>query len=679
MLTMVMVFMLAGKADGQELEINCIDVSCYNDGTDDGSVRVEVTSVHIGVFNYRINTDPERTSGYISNKDYTFDDLPTGINYTVTVDYQNPTTLTKTYNISITQPPQFTGIDVIGWSCASSPDCNGYLRVTMNGGIPDYRVQISGAVNDDQLISSNQYLLESNSLCAGTYDITVTDHCGVPQVREDFLINLDDGDPVCTTGPEKEDINNFDISSSSPTYYNVYTNSTPYQFTFNGVPPATKQEQLITITNSKNYSDLQLQISVSQTTGSWLGADYISVDISKDGGFNWEPQSVFIDYCDWSGIDETSTPPAGPCNVSATVLTPSAWFDIGNPSLSNDIIIRINTLKETAGTYTVQGINVQGYDIRNLIISDGPVAGTCTDVIDPSPDLTHTDGNIIWYCNESGNFEFKFTRTWRITDDCGNSTEYPQLISVSSASDPYPQVQSQAAAKTIDFCKNLGVVIDQPTLAATPDNCSPLSEITFEWKIYDYENNELNSWTNIATTNTFDFPAASTDAQTFTVGWRITDEAGFSTIIGPAGVPGVMITSTQIITLNPLIILTLERHSTAVDPDGTGPYDICSGKEATFLVRAFGGNGDFNITPLLPAGSNLSWSSGDDTGALVTSGLTTTPASTTIRLQYQDTDGCPSTPGTIDFLSGIYVSETTGEVIFIVHPNITTNQLIRVP
>lgn len=675
MLTVVMVFILAGKAEGQPV-ITCSNTSCYIDGGgDDGSITINITTGTTGNYRYVIDNGspiyfPDAT-GFTGDLSHKFTGLGNGTYQISVIDNSlapGPYTV-PCGPIIITQPTQFTGIDILGWSCAPSPNCNGRLSINILGGSPDYNVQITGnGLNINENISGNSYTLESDLLCAGlTPTISVIDRCAVSQTRSDYIINLDDTDPICTTPPPtKVSINNFNIASILPTpeaiqFYSDNTNTYISNFT---VPPPPNTEitsENIIITGSRNYSDLELQVFVSQSTGTWQTNDYLEVEISKDGGATFDP--VFIDYCEWTGINETSNP-VNPCTVTATALIPTnPWINLGNPLLSNDIIIRFNSLKQDAGTYTVQGINVRGYNTRSLITTTGP--SVCNDNIDPNPQITFVDGNIIWRCNTSGNFEFSFLRNWRITDDCGNYTEYPQLISVSSDNNPYPRVQTQTPAFTIDFCKNEDVIIVPPSLQEPPDNCSSLGGITFEWKIYDVDNNELNSWTNI-TTNTYDFPVASTDPQTFTVGWRITDEAGFSTIIGPEGTP-----SSQIVTLNPIIAITLERHSTAVDPDGTGPYDICSGNEATFLVRAFGGNGDFNITPLLPAGSNLSWSSGDDTGTLVTSGLTTTPVSTTIRLQYQDTDGCPSTPGTIDFLSG--------DGIFTVHPNITTNQLIRVP
>ncbi len=637
LLVIFVIMLMPGIVKGQIIA-NWTDVSCYNTATEnDGAIKVNVTSPASGNFSYSINTVPVTGPILTTETSYTFINLPPGT-YTVTVTENASTPNSVTIeDIDIAQPTQFTGIDVFGWYCNPSSGCKSSLSITMNGGSPDYTIEITGAVTHTQTTSNNTYSLDPNSVCSGTYNISVKDRCITVPFTQSITLNLDDVVPTCTTEPSKIDITNFTHPVEQTTFFPT---APPYNhtFTFDAAPNVPIQET-ITISGSKNYANLELQIYATQSPGQWETGDYLMVEVSKNGGTNYT--TLLKDYCAWSATHE-ETEPSSQCDVpSPTSIENATWIELGNAESTNDIIIRLTAFKTDGGTYKIDQLNIRGYNIRGNITSTGP--SICNDVIlgrefpiVPVP----IDGPITWQCSDLTNEEFSFTRTWSVTDICNNVTTYPQLISVSSSPTPYPNITFQPLSNTYDFCQSKNKIISHPEILSFSDNCiTDPAEFTYEWKMYDYNNNDLTTDGWHLNGSTYSFTPEDLD-RIYTVAWRITDKAGFTTIID-------QYSSTHKITIRANITAKI-----TADLD-----DVCQNDGVTFNIQASGGSGTYDTYTFTP--NTGIWDRNNYTISWGSSGPTV------LTFTITDSEGCKSV-----------VLESDN---FTVHPKITTGTITRTP
>src|SRR4029453_17844503 len=97
-------------------------------------------------------------------------------------------------------------------------------------------------------------------------------------------------------------------------------------------------------------------------------------------------------------------------------------------------------------------------------------SATATDNCDATPLITFSDVTIGGSCPQ----ELTITRTWRATDDCGNSSSCNQTISVDDSQAPLitcpPNITIECTASTLPA--NTGI-------ATSTDNCDSAPTITF--------------------------------------------------------------------------------------------------------------------------------------------------------------------------------------------------------
>jgi len=167
-----------------QLAATTTDVQCYGDST--GSIDLTING---GIAPYTYSWSNGDTTEDLAN-------VPAGI-YSVTVT--DDVGLTATTSDTIVQPSQITTqVSVTDVSCNGS--CDGSVSLTVNGGTPPYTYNWSNG-------SSNQDL---SSICAGHYDVTITDANGcVSQVDN---IKVTEPPLLVASAAVSSDYNGQDIS-----------------------------------------------------------------------------------------------------------------------------------------------------------------------------------------------------------------------------------------------------------------------------------------------------------------------------------------------------------------------------------------------------------------------------------------------------------------------------------
>jgi PKD repeat protein len=133
-----------------------------------GQIKVKILS---GKAPYKITWDgPGSNDGNTTTSNTTFDitNLPGGA-YTVTVKDANGCTIVKTTQVNVSQ----NNLQIVAITTNGTCNSLGSVKITVNGGSPNYIIAWDGPVDGSQTTASNNYTI--SSLPAGSYTIKVTD------------------------------------------------------------------------------------------------------------------------------------------------------------------------------------------------------------------------------------------------------------------------------------------------------------------------------------------------------------------------------------------------------------------------------------------------------------------------------------------------------------------------
>ncbi|MCP4580979.1 MAG: T9SS type A sorting domain-containing protein [candidate division Zixibacteria bacterium] len=172
------------------------------------------------------------------------------------------------------------------------------------------------------------------------------------------------------------------------------------------------------------------------------------------------------DNCDPAPVvnfNETTT--SGSCYQSYTLTrTWTATDACGNSDVCEQVITVMDTTPPTFNEACLADVTVECDNI--------PSAPTMTasDNCDPAPVVTFDETTTPNGCDQS----YVLTRTWTATDDCGNSAQCVQTITVDDTTPPTFD-QTCPADVTVE-CDNVPLA---PLLSAT-DNCDPAPIVTFD-------------------------------------------------------------------------------------------------------------------------------------------------------------------------------------------------------
>ena len=237
------------------------------------------------------------------------------------------------------------------------------------------------------------------------------------------------------------------------------------------------------------------------------------------------------DNCDTDpDISHTDNVVAGSC-VGETIIT-RTWTVADDCGNSTNIDQTITVRDNIAPTFTVPG-PVTIYKDENCEYDANPdITGNPTNVndnCDPSPGITYTDVAVPGSCMG----EEIITRTWKVTDDCGNSTELEQTITAEDNTPP--EITNIVATPNSLWPPNhkmKEVVINYDVA----DNCSDAAHITTTLSI---ESNEPVNGTGDGDTEPVDYEvidnhtvllraerAGTGDGRIYTITITSTDDCG---------------------------------------------------------------------------------------------------------------------------------------------------------
>ncbi|MCB0447482.1 MAG: hypothetical protein KDD03_08215, partial [Gelidibacter sp.] len=309
-----------------------------------------------------------------------------------------------------------------------------------------------------------------------------------------------------------------------------------------------------------NAADLTVECDANSNTAlnNWLANHGGALAHDNCGNVSWS--NNFTSLSDGCG------------NTGSATVTFTATDNCGNSTNTTATF----TIQDTVGpTFTVPAdITVEcDQDINNLTIT-GDVTNE-TDACSTGLEATYTDTSVIGSCpNES-----IVTRTWTLTDDCGNTTTHDQTITVQDTTGP---VFDQTLPT--DMTVECDAIPTFPDYTAT-DNCGNAT-VSFE----DIRN-DGNCPSNY----------------TLTCIWTATDDCGNSTVhsmlITVRDTTAPTFTAPDDITLE----CTQDYNDLAITGDVTDENDNCAtGLNATFTDNITNGS--------CPAGFTITrtWSLSDD-------------------------------------------------------------------
>lgn len=543
---------------------------------------------------------------------------------------------------SITEP------DPLSFTLSSSETVfctanSGDITVSVTGGTPDYTVNITGPSSYDETDTgdgSSDFTF--TNLAAGEYTISVSDDastCPDP-VDQTYTVHIDTEAPTGCVEPDDFTMLLSDYLALDSTYLLISeSSSTPYNFV-PGDPDTILYEYDVS-----GYNKMYFDFEVTQNGSSWDENDVISFyvdyieDASIDGDLLYESTGEYQEPNTEPNIDSLRLPALAD-NVGTLYLYIVYEAGDGNSYTISDVTLVGNSMTETIETST----SIEPFNCTDNYTADGDIR------------ITHEDGIIHWVCNEEGNREFWFIRTYTISDDCENSDTYEQKIGVGTA----PVIVAPNDT-IIDYCKLENVSIPVPEHSDNSETCG--GSVTVDYIVYKENNDEVTSGTASGETISLDNDLSSSDNQdtTFVINWIVTDEAGLSTS-----------TNQNVTILKPITI--------KLTPDKT---DFCSGEEVSFEFTIDGGTGSYGTVQLTsPSGETLSQSG--NTYSFTTSSLVL-GVTENITINVTDSDVSNYEGGIYSVQGGCFVTITfengvaNGNGIpFTIHENISTNELERV-
>ncbi|HTH30301.1 MAG TPA: zinc-dependent metalloprotease family protein, partial [Lacibacter sp.] len=201
----------------------------------------------------------------------------------------------------------------------------------------------------------------------------------------------------------------------------------------------------------------------------------------------------------------TDAPEAGAC-VGETIIK-RTWTLIDGCNNKTEKVQTITVKDVTAPTFTVPA-DITIYKDENCNHNDDPsVTGNPTlvnDNCDPTPDIAYSDVDAPGSCMG----EVIITRTWKVTDDCGNKTEKVQTITVK---DTIPPTISNISADPAYLWPPNHKMVTVTINYDVADNCSDQAHITKQLSIVS---NEPINGLGDGDTEPIDYEVVGTEAHT---------------------------------------------------------------------------------------------------------------------------------------------------------------------
>jgi len=457
--------------------------------------------------------NPTATDNCDTNVDLAFDEQSTAGTVDCTDSYEITRTWTATDDCGntaqtiqiITVSGDDTAPTLVGVPADVSTEC---------GEIPDVPVgQVQATDNCDPNVDVTYDSVEVPGSCENTYTIIrtwiATDECGNSTAAEQRIEVGDTTPPMITGAPQDETIDCGDTPSDAPTLFATDNCDANVQLEFEETTSQGSVDCTDSYTITRTWSAVDAcgnSASVNQTiTVAGDGTPPIISGVPADEvvecGEVPNPnvgQVQASDDCDPNvdiQFEETEEP--GACEDAYTVVR--RWIatdDCGNSSVAEQRI-SVGDTTDPAIAGVPADLTIDCGDIPPT-----PANPTATDNCDTNVDLAYDEQSTAGTVDCTDSYEI--TRTWTATDDCGNTAQAIQIITVSGDDTPPTLVGVPA-----DVSTECGEIPDVPVgqVQAT-DNCDPNVDVTYD--SVEVPGNCENTYTIVRT-------------------WIATDECGNST------------------------------------------------------------------------------------------------------------------------------------------------------
>jgi hypothetical protein len=408
--------------------------------------------------------------------------------YTFADDCGNSMTAVQTITVFDDVAPEVSGDVEIEIECSEYPDENIYITAS------DVCGEVTIEFTDTEVSGG---CVQPVGMYMRMY--TVTDECGNVTTFEQFLRLVDTTAPELTIPAdytiECDQEITYDDASATDNCDGDVAIELVTEIIEGDCPQSYTIERTFTATDDcDNSTTLTQTITVQDTTAPWLTipADY-TAECSDEHPLE---DATATDNCGEVTITLVADTTAGDCAQAYTVTRAfTATDECGNStSATQTITIQDTTAptfnEELPGDMTVECDNVP--DMAVLTASDN-----CQDVtVLPASSIAEGD------CPDS----YTITRSWSVSDDCGNSTSHTQTITVQDTTAPELTIPADYTAE----CSDAHPLED----ASATDNCG---EVTIN-EVADTTYSCTNSYVVTRTfTATDDCGNSSTATQTITI------------------------------------------------------------------------------------------------------------------------------------------------------------------
>ncbi|MCG8235880.1 gliding motility-associated C-terminal domain-containing protein [Tenacibaculum finnmarkense genomovar ulcerans] len=512
----------------QDGDFNNIIKNIIIDSTPSASIdgtNVRCKSGNNGVANLTV-TGGKAPFTYLWNNNSVTEDINNLVagNYSVIITDANDCQATASITIN---EPDILVLEILksDLSCAGN---DGGIDLTVTGGTQNYTYLWSnGATTEDV-----------SNLIAGTYSVTVTDGNGCTKTISTTLISIDTESPTITVpetlnieGCDKNNITSINSRyafSLTPVSVDVISFvTTGYSVNDDGDIATITYKDEITSDDGCIIKVLRT-FTVTDTCGK-TGTDSILITVKDTIKPDFTTPNDVIIYADSTCNFDSSVAKTGDVsdesdNCDTTLNATFIDVEIAGICEGEKIITRTWNLTDDCGNSTekIQKITVKDtikptFTVPNdaIIYADencnfdlsvektGDVSDE-SDNCDTTLSATFTDATIAGSCEG----EKIITRTWNLTDDCGNLTEKIQKITVKDIIKPTFTVPNDITIFTDASCNFDSSVAKTGDVSDESDNCSTGLKATFT----DVEKTGTCEGTKIITRT-----------------WNLTDSCGNST------------------------------------------------------------------------------------------------------------------------------------------------------
>jgi len=385
--------------------------------------------------------------------------------WTATDDCGNATSEVQTITVEDTQAPILTGVPAD-------------LTVGCMGVPPASNATVIATDNCDTNVGVQFEEVRTDGACQDSYTLTrtwtATDNCGNEVSESQTIVVEDTADPVLAGVPSDITVNCLNIPAPA-TLIATDDCDANVDIIFD--------ESRVDGSCVDSYTLIRTWTATDNCGNSVSEIQNITVEDTENPIISGVPADITLDCNDTpdspSSISVIAT---DNCDTNVEITFEEVRVDGGCPD--NYTLERTWTATDNCGNQVSETQIITVGDNEAPILSGGPIdvtvdcnnipppaTLTATDDCDTNVDITFNESRIDGPCVDS----YQLIRTWTATDDCGQSTEEQQVLTVTDEIDP--ELIGVPADLTIDLAA--GEVVPPPANPIATDNCDTNVDIEF--------------------------------------------------------------------------------------------------------------------------------------------------------------------------------------------------------